>query len=200
MKLLDDAVSVAQRQEERQRHAPHSMAAADETVAQGVSPERAEQLASVRMFSVPSGAYGTNLDKTIPLSNTYGTGKEADDKLSSVYFMRMHHAFGQGLWGESAEDRPDLGGEPAQGRPLGRARPWCTAGRRTCTPRSTATTSTSISAGTAMAIRAGERRDAGGHGDQHGQSRSRPYEVTSGRNTWAASCAAATSIPSGSRP
>ena len=44
-----------------------------------------------------------------PLSNTYGKGKEADEKLAGVYFMRMSHAFGQGLWGEDLSDRPNLG-------------------------------------------------------------------------------------------
>ena len=75
-----------------------------------VSPRNARNsYAHVRMFSVPSGAYGTNLSTVTPLSNTYGKGKEADEKLAGVYFMRMHHAFGQGLWGEDLTDRPNLG-------------------------------------------------------------------------------------------
>jgi cobaltochelatase CobN len=110
MKRLDEAVTLAQQQGEDDNTMRRNVfAARDELVQKGVSPERAAQLAGVRMFTVPSGAYGTNLDKATPLSNTYGNGKEADDKLSGVYFMRMHHAYGQGLWGDDVQDKPGLG-------------------------------------------------------------------------------------------
>ena len=110
MKLLDEAVTLAKAQDEPDNAIRNNIVAMrKDLVEQGLSEQRAEQLASVRVFSVPSGAYGTNLDKIIPLSNTYGSkGKEADDKLSDVFFMRMHHAFGQGLWGASVDDRPNL--------------------------------------------------------------------------------------------
>ncbi|MCW2274832.1 cobaltochelatase subunit CobN [Rhodoblastus acidophilus] len=110
MKWLDEAVTLSRVQDEAdnaiRRHFETTRA---ELLAQGIGSERAEKLAGVRLFSVPSGAYGANLDKAIPLSNTYGEGKEADAKLSDLYFLRMHHAFGQGLWGDSVADRPDLG-------------------------------------------------------------------------------------------
>jgi len=110
MTWLDQAVTLARAQIEAdnsvRRHFFDMRAALLE---KGLTPERAEQLAGLRLFSVPSGAYGTNLDKAIPLSNTYGKGREADKKLSDLYFLRMHHAFGQGLWGDSVDDRPDLG-------------------------------------------------------------------------------------------
>ncbi|MGO9171203.1 MAG: cobaltochelatase subunit CobN [Rhodomicrobium sp.] len=110
MKLLDDAVSLAKAQDEADNRVRSNIRAMrDALIATGLSEQRAEQLASVRLFTVPSGAYGTNLDKAIPLSNTYGSGQEADAKLADLYFIRMHHAFGQGLWGESIEDRPGLG-------------------------------------------------------------------------------------------
>jgi cobaltochelatase CobN len=109
MKRLDEAVTLARAQpEEDNRIRQHMAATTAELVARGVAPERAEQLAGVRLFSVPSGAYGTNLDKVIPLSNTWDKGKEGEAKVASVYFMRMHHAFGQGLWGERAADVPGL--------------------------------------------------------------------------------------------
>ena len=109
MKRLDEAVTLARAQpEEDNRIREHMAATAAELIAKGVAPERAEQLAGVRMFSVPSGAYGTNLDKVIPLSNTWGQGAEGEAQVANVYFMRMHHAFGQGLWGESAADVPGL--------------------------------------------------------------------------------------------
>lgn len=109
MKLLDEAVSVARDQPEPDnRLRAHVLATQAELVKQGIPEERARQLASVRLFSVPSGAYGTNLDKVIPLSNTWGSGKTGEEQVAGVYFMRMHHAFGQGLWGEAANDRPGL--------------------------------------------------------------------------------------------
>ena len=110
MKLLDQAVAVAKAErEEDNALRTHIEASKRELLAMGLPEERAEQLASIRMFSVPSGAYGTNLDRAVPLSNTYGgKGSETDQKLADVYFMRMHHAFGQGLWGESIADRPGL--------------------------------------------------------------------------------------------
>ncbi|MCU0940245.1 MAG: cobaltochelatase subunit CobN, partial [Burkholderiaceae bacterium] len=110
MKRLDEAVTLARAQPEEDNRIRQNMAAtAAELMARGLPKERAEQLAGVRLFSVPSGAYGTNLDKVIPLSNTWGSGKEGEAQVAGVYFMRMHHAFGQGLWGESAADLPGLG-------------------------------------------------------------------------------------------
>jgi len=110
MKMLDNAVTLAKSQDEGDNAVRRHMAETRASlIAQGIGEQRAEQLAGLRMFSVPSGAYGTNLDKAIPLSNTYGKGAEADDKLSGLYFMRMHHAFCQGMWGESVADRPELG-------------------------------------------------------------------------------------------
>jgi cobaltochelatase CobN len=96
MKLLDEGASAAQASAEPDNpmHA-HVAEAKQALMAKGLSGADAQRLASVRLFSVPSGAYGTNLDKVIPLSNTWSTEKEVAD----VYFMRMSHAFGQGYWG-----------------------------------------------------------------------------------------------------
>jgi cobaltochelatase CobN len=96
MKLLDEAATVAKNSPEAdnplRRHVAETKAA---LVKQGVAEPEAERLASVRLFSVPSGAYGTNLDKVIPLSNTW----QGEQQVADVYFMRMSHAYGQGLWG-----------------------------------------------------------------------------------------------------
>lgn len=96
MKLLDEAATAARNAPEAdnplRRHVQEAKAA---LVAQGVAEDEAERLAGVRLFSVPSGAYGTNLDKVIPLSNTW----EGEEQVADVYFMRMSHAYGQGLWG-----------------------------------------------------------------------------------------------------
>ncbi|MBL8532950.1 MAG: cobaltochelatase subunit CobN, partial [Betaproteobacteria bacterium] len=109
MKLLDEAVTLAQSQPEEDNVLRTNVAATRaELLAKGLPEARAAQLAAVRLFSVPSGAYGTNVANVVPLSNTYGNAAEADEKVSGVYFMRMHHAFGQGMWGESANDTPGL--------------------------------------------------------------------------------------------
>ncbi len=96
MKLLDEGATAARNSAEQdnpmREHVRQTKAA---LIAQGIPEEEAERLAGVRLFSVPSGAYGTNLDKVIPLSNTWDGEKQVAD----VYFMRMSHAYGQGLWG-----------------------------------------------------------------------------------------------------
>ena len=37
----------------------------------GIAADKAERMAAVRIFTVPSGAYGTNLASVIPKSNTW---------------------------------------------------------------------------------------------------------------------------------
>lgn len=111
MQRLDEAVTLAAAQNEPDNPIRKNIdSARSQLIAEGVDAARAQRLASVRMFSVPSGAYGTNLNQAIPLSNTYGDkGAQTDAKIADIYFMRMHHAFGQGFWGESTGDRPGLG-------------------------------------------------------------------------------------------
>jgi cobaltochelatase CobN len=106
IKLLDDAVTLAKQQDEAdnylKQHIEHNKAA---LIKQGVSAEQAERLATVRLFTVPSGAYGTNLDKAIPLSNTW----KDDKQLADIYFMRMSHLYGQGFWGDKTDKQtPEL--------------------------------------------------------------------------------------------
>ncbi len=96
MVLLDKAVSLAKEQtEEDNILRSNVMKTKKMLMERGISEERAESLATVRIFTVPSGAYGTNLDKVIPLSNTWDNEKQVAD----VYFMRMSHMYGQGFWG-----------------------------------------------------------------------------------------------------
>lgn len=103
MLVLDKAVAAvhgARGEDAAQNPAlAHSEATRAALQAQGVAPEDAERLAKVRLFSVPSGAYGTNLDKVVPLSNTWSSEQQVAD----VYFMRMSHPYGQGLWGALPE-------------------------------------------------------------------------------------------------
>lgn len=114
MKLLDEGATAARNSAEADNPMlEHVRQAKAALMAQGIAADEAERLAGVRLFSVPSGAYGTNLDKVIPLSNTWDGEKQVAD----VYFMRMSHAYGQGMWGGrvikdgkvSSEVAPHLG-------------------------------------------------------------------------------------------
>ncbi len=105
MDLLDKAVTLAKDQDEEDNLLrAHMMKTKKMLMEKGVSEEMAGRLASVRLFTVPSGAYGTNLDKVIPLSNTW----ESEKEVAGVYFMRMSHMYGQGFWGSKISSK-DLG-------------------------------------------------------------------------------------------
>ncbi|MDW8135470.1 MAG: cobaltochelatase subunit CobN [Thermodesulfobacterium sp.] len=62
----------------------------------GISPELAERLAKVRIFSEESGSYGTGLDTIISASHSWKSEKE----VAEVYLKRISFIFGQGFWGE----------------------------------------------------------------------------------------------------
>ncbi|MCL4456579.1 MAG: cobaltochelatase subunit CobN [Nitrospirae bacterium] len=96
MALLDKAVSLAKEQDEEDNILRSNVLKTKKMLMEkGISEDKAERLASVRLFTVPSGAYGTNLDKVIPMSNTWENEKQVAD----VYFMRMSYMYGQGFWG-----------------------------------------------------------------------------------------------------
>ncbi|TCJ18932.1 cobaltochelatase subunit CobN [Parasulfuritortus cantonensis] len=111
MRRLDQAAQAARASPEADNPIPeHDRRTRAALVARGVAAAEAERLAAVRLFSVPSGAYGTNLDKVIPLSNTWQDERQVAD----VYFMRMSHPYGQGWWGGKALT-PEAGGDVAPG-------------------------------------------------------------------------------------
>lgn len=99
MLLLDQAVNVVKTDPSADNPLLHNIAAARAALeAQGVAPAEAERFATVRIFSVPSGAYGTGLDHAIHHPDTWN---EQHD-VAGVYFNRMSHLFGQGFWGTRA--------------------------------------------------------------------------------------------------
>lgn len=107
MVLLDQAASVAQAQDEPDNHARNNMLQTRAMLeGRGVAAELAARLAAVRVFSVPSGAYGTNINFAVDRSDTW----EDESKVADVYFLRMSHMYGQGFWGD--------GGEEGMGREL----------------------------------------------------------------------------------
>lgn len=99
LKLLDDAAQLAQQQNDDDNPLQtHTRALAARLRQRGLSPQEAQRLASTRIFGLPSGAYGTNIEKLIPLSNAW----QNEQQVADVFINRMSHPFGQGNWGGDA--------------------------------------------------------------------------------------------------
>jgi len=104
MDLMDKAVSVARDQVEQDNTVRNNTLKTQKMlVAKGVPEEKARRMASVRIFTEPSGAYGNGLENAIVASNTWDNEKKVID----VYFRRVGHMYGQGFWSE----RGKQGGE-----------------------------------------------------------------------------------------
>ncbi|MEQ1602520.1 MAG: cobaltochelatase subunit CobN [Methylophilaceae bacterium] len=113
MLLLDKAVSEARLGEEIDNPlAANYQKARAALIARGVSEEQASRLAGVRLFSEPTGTYGTNLNKVIPMSNTWKNDKEIAD----VYLNRVGNPYGQGYWGGMDISAKD--GQPVVGKEI----------------------------------------------------------------------------------
>lgn len=96
MALLDNAVSLAKKQSEEDNILRANILKTKKMLMEkGITEDKAEKLASVRIFTEPSGAYGTNLSNVISLSSTWENEKQVAD----IYFMRMSYMYGQGFWG-----------------------------------------------------------------------------------------------------
>ncbi|MDR2674547.1 MAG: cobaltochelatase subunit CobN, partial [Opitutaceae bacterium] len=108
MHLIDEAVTLAKKSPEPDNAiARHVAAARAELAARGVPPAEAERLATVRLFTVPVGAYGAGLEKII----TDDKGWSNESQVADVFMNRMSHLFGQGFWGEppaAAAQDPEL--------------------------------------------------------------------------------------------
>ncbi|MBU2262490.1 MAG: cobaltochelatase subunit CobN, partial [Proteobacteria bacterium] len=107
MALLDGAVSAARDQQEDDNVVRTNILRTKKMLLEkGIAEEKAERMAAVRIFTVSSGAYGMNLDKVIPMSNTW----DHESQVADVYFMRMSHLYGQGFWGDKGgEGREEIG-------------------------------------------------------------------------------------------
>ncbi|MCB1126361.1 MAG: cobaltochelatase subunit CobN, partial [Verrucomicrobiae bacterium] len=99
MRWLDEAVNVVKTDTTADnpllQHIAETRGALE---ARGVSSEEAERLATVRLFSVPSGTYGAGLDHVIQQAGSWTNEQQVAD----VFFNRMSHLFGQGFWGTRA--------------------------------------------------------------------------------------------------
>ncbi len=102
MALLDKAVSLAKEQLEEDNLVRQNVIKTKKILMEkGFKEDLAERLATVRIFTEPPGAYGTNLDKVISMSNTW----EDEKQVIEVYFRRMSYLFGQGFWGEKIQNQ-----------------------------------------------------------------------------------------------
>ncbi|HEY0847627.1 MAG TPA: cobaltochelatase subunit CobN [Noviherbaspirillum sp.] len=100
LKLLDDAARLALQQDDSDSPlAAHSRKTMAALTARGMPEEEAQALAATRIFGLPSGAYGTNIEKLIPLTNAWQDERQVAD----VFINRMSHPFGGGKWGEDLE-------------------------------------------------------------------------------------------------
>ncbi|MFN3921441.1 MAG: cobaltochelatase subunit CobN, partial [Caldimicrobium sp.] len=101
MDLLDKAVSLAKEQKEDDNFLrSHVLKLKERLIAKGLSEEMAEKLATVRIFTEPPGAYGTNLDKVISNSHTW----DRESEVVEVYFNRLGYLYGQGFWGDKLKE------------------------------------------------------------------------------------------------
>lgn len=102
--LLDEAARLAQRQPDSDNAlARHSRTVAERLQRSGMPQAEALQLAGVRVFGLPSGGYGTNVEKLVPLSNAW----QNEGQIADVFINRMSHPFGIAA-GVSDEVRRDV--------------------------------------------------------------------------------------------
>lgn len=97
MALLDDAVSMARDQAEDDNVVrSHVLKTKKMLTDKGISPQEAQRLASVRIFTETTGSYGTGLPTAIGMSNTW----DNEQKLADLFLKHEGHLFGQGFWGD----------------------------------------------------------------------------------------------------
>lgn len=97
MQMIDDAVTAVKGLDEPDNAIrTHTLEAQRALEAKGVAPADAARMSAVRLFTEPSGAYGTGVEAVAMASNTWKDEREVAD----VFFNRAGHLFGQGYWGE----------------------------------------------------------------------------------------------------
>jgi cobaltochelatase CobN len=111
MTWIDEAVSLARDQDELDNLVrAHILVAAKALRAKGVPADKAQRMASVRLFTPPSGVYGAGMG-SVPDSQSW----ENESQVAAGYFRHMGFLYGQGFWGESpreqATGKADLGQE-----------------------------------------------------------------------------------------
>lgn len=100
LKYLDRAVQKAAQQTDIQNLLrKHSAKLKTKLLAKGLDEKEAGRLSKVRIFSEKPGAYGTGVSEMTGASGIW----ESDEEIVEVYENRVGYAFGQGLWGKSAQ-------------------------------------------------------------------------------------------------
>jgi len=100
MLLLDKAVSLAYQQKGANYLREHIDQSVKKLLSSGLTDTtQTRRLASVRLFSTESGTYGNEVNDVVQASDKWTN----DEKVGSVYFNRMSHLYGQGLWGNVPE-------------------------------------------------------------------------------------------------
>jgi len=98
--LLDHAVQMAAASPEADNPLRKHMAATQQQlIAQGFSADQALQQSHVRIFAEPAGKHDSKI-----YAMTHASGSwDNESQVAENYIRRMGHAFGSGLWGQSAE-------------------------------------------------------------------------------------------------
>ncbi|VVS95642.1 cobaltochelatase subunit CobN [Desulfoluna spongiiphila] len=101
MKLLDKAVQQAIAANDVENFlAKHSARTRKTLEAKGISPDRAEILSRIRIFTGKPGTYGNGVSEMTGMSGFW----ESDQEIADVWKRRTGFAFGQGLWGVEAQN------------------------------------------------------------------------------------------------
>jgi cobaltochelatase CobN len=101
MRFLDRAVQKAAVQTDiKNLLREHSASLKRRLRAQGMTEEKADRLSTVRIFSEKSGSYGTGVSEMTGASGLW----ESEQEIAEVYENRVGYAFGQGMWGQSAQE------------------------------------------------------------------------------------------------
>lgn len=103
MAMLDKAVSLAREAEEQDNFVrTHILESQDKLQALApMADSLAQRIASVRLFTAPSGAYGTGVSGAVQASGTWDDEKD----VAETYFDKMSHLYGQGFWGTKVEEQ-----------------------------------------------------------------------------------------------
>jgi len=102
MALLDKAVTLARGAIEEDNFVrEHILASEDKIKQMGVTNDSlARKIASVRLFTSPTGSYGTGVSGSVQASGTWDDEKD----VAEGYFNRMGYLYGQGFWGTKVEN------------------------------------------------------------------------------------------------
>lgn len=103
MALLDRAVTLVRDADEKNNFVREHVFKSKKELCEreAIDDTLACRLASVRLFTTPSGAYGTGVSGKVQASGSW----ESEKEVAEIYFDQMSHLYGQGFWGVKAEDQ-----------------------------------------------------------------------------------------------